>query len=88
MAITLRNKFVEKQIRTIGQQTGEGPSAVIARVIGAETERLKAEADRRKEERLARINAFLETLPVPTDEERKAVWETLDDLYDEDGLPK
>ena len=88
MAITLRNKIVEEQIRTIGQQTGEGPSAAIARVIGAETERLKAEADCRKEERLARINAFLETLPVPTNEERKAVWETLDDLYDEDGLPK
>jgi len=30
MAITLRNKKVEEDIREIGRHTGEGPSAVLA----------------------------------------------------------
>lgn len=88
MAITLRNKKVEEDIREIGRQTGEGPSAVIARAVAAERERLDAERKQRKEERLKRIDAFIATLPVFTDEERKAMWDTLEDLYDEWGLPK
>ena len=88
MAITLRNKRVEDQIRTIGCETGEGPSAVIARVIQAEVERLATEKEKRIQERLARMQAFLDALPVPTDEERNAIWKELDDMYDEWGLPK
>lgn len=88
MAITLRNKTVEEQIREIGKATGEGPSAVIARVVKAEGERLREEKERRTQERLARMRAFRATLPTFTDEEKKAVWDALDDLYGEDGLPK
>ena len=82
MAITLRNKKVEEDIREIGRQTGEGPSAVIARAVAAERERLDAERKQRKEERLARIRAFTSTLPVFTDEERAAMWKELDSLHD------
>jgi hypothetical protein len=38
--------------------------------------------------RLARMDAYLSTLPVPSEDERKAVWDALDELYDDDGLPK
>jgi hypothetical protein len=36
MAITIRNKQTEELIRKIGRRTGEGPSAVIARLVKAE----------------------------------------------------
>jgi hypothetical protein len=88
MAITLRNKRVEDQIRMIGGETGEGPSAVIARAVQAEVDRLAAEKERRVQERLARMDAFLDSLPIPSDAERKAIWKELDDMYDEWGLPK
>lgn len=87
-AITLRNKRVEEQIREIGRWTGEGPSAVIARVVEAECARLKAERDREAQERLAAIRAFTATLPSFTEEERRAAREdlrTMHDDLDQDG---
>jgi hypothetical protein len=87
MPITLRNKVVEAQIRDIGRRTGEGPSAVIARVVGAEHARaVRPEEDAAA--RLARMRAFLDALPPWTDEERAASRAIEDDMYDEDGLPK
>jgi hypothetical protein len=88
MAITLRNKKLEEQIRALGRESGEGPSAVIARAIAAESERARAEKERTVAERLARMRAYRATLPKFTEEEKNAVWEALDDLYDEDGLPR
>ncbi len=36
MAITIRNKTTEELIRAIGRRTGEGPSAIIMRLVTAE----------------------------------------------------
>jgi hypothetical protein len=82
MAITLRNKKVENDIREIGRRTGEGPSAVIARAIAAERERIEAEQERHKAEKLARIEAFLSALPTFTYEERAAMWKDLGTMHD------
>ncbi|HTV71134.1 MAG TPA: type II toxin-antitoxin system VapB family antitoxin [Rhizobiaceae bacterium] len=55
MAITLRNTEVEAMIREIGRQTGEGPSAVIARAVrNLNGRRLTPEESREKFERLMR----------------------------------
>ena len=64
MAITLRNKKVEEDICAIGRHTGEGPSAVIARAVARERERVEAERKRNYEERLAKIRVFTSTLPA------------------------
>ena len=88
MAITLRNKKVEEDIRAIGRHTGEGPSAVIARAVATERERVEAERKRDYAERLAKIRAFTATLPVATEEESKAIRKEIDRMYDylyEDG---
>jgi hypothetical protein len=89
MPITLRNKVVENRIRAIGKRTGEGPSAVIARAIGHEEERLRAEDEALKAKRLAameRLKAMAREML--TDEDREAIRREMDDLYDENGLPK
>jgi hypothetical protein len=91
MAITIRNKKTEEIIRRLGQRRGEGPSAVIARLATAEEKREAEGREREKQERLARIRAFTATLPVPTEEERKAVWEEADRMFDylyEDEKPE
>jgi hypothetical protein len=91
MAITLRNKEVEETIRRLGQPHGEGPSAVIARLARAEEKRVAAEREQQKQERLARTMAFVESLPVPTEEERRAMWEEADRIFDylyEDEKPE
>ena len=89
MAITLRNKALEAKIKEIGRRTGLGPSAVIARAIERESAHLGiGEADRERQERLTRMRAFLRDLPPPTDEERRAVKQALDEMYDENGLPQ
>ncbi len=82
MAITLRNKPVEDMIREIGARTGEGPSAVIARVIAKEAERLEDERKRAAEEKLAKLRAIRAQFPPFTDEDRKAVWEELEHMHD------
>ena len=45
MAITIRNKETEELIRKIGRRTGEGPSAVVARLV-------KQEASGRNEQKV------------------------------------
>lgn len=82
MAITLRNKRLEHEIRDIGRHTGEGPSAVIASAVDAYRERIDADRRREYEERLARIRAFTATLPVATEEESEAIREEMDRMYD------
>lgn len=64
MAITLRNKALEAKIKEIGRRTGLGPSAVIARAIEREGAQLGIDdSDRERQERLARMRAFLKDLP-------------------------
>jgi len=82
MAITLRNKGVEADIREIGAQTGEGPSAVIARLVASERARLAAERERTVAEKLARLRVLRDTYPKFTEEERKAAWEDADRIFD------
>jgi|tagenome__1003787_1003787.scaffolds.fasta_scaffold18659081_1 biopolymer transport protein ExbB/TolQ len=89
MPITLRNKAVEERIRNIGKRTGEGPSAVIARLSVQEEERLQAEDESRKEKRMAAMKRLRQQArEMFTDEDREAIRREMEDLYDEDGLPK
>ena len=73
---------LKSRIRALGRETGEGPSAVIARAIAAESERARMKKERTVEERLARMKAYRATLPKLTEEEKKAVWEEADRMFD------
>lgn len=89
VAITLRNKALEAKIKEIGRRTGLGPSAVIARAIENE-ERITTASPYEEDvaARLARMRKLLEELPEPTDQERHAVQQAMEDMYGEDGLPR
>jgi hypothetical protein len=86
MPITIRNKAVEESIRALAKRTGETPAALIARLSLAEEERFKAEDMKAK--RVAAMKRLRAMLPQLTDEDRAAIKQAMDDLYDEDGLPR
>ena len=88
MAITLRNKKVEERIRAIGRRTGEGPSAVIARLVEAEEPGPGRVSEEEAERRYQQMRAFLDSFPKPTAEELAASKAFESDMYDEDGLPR
>ncbi len=88
MAITIRNKETERIIRDVGSQTGEGPSALIARLVEQEERRLAEARQARREERRMALQQLIEETPPVSDEDRRAVWTELEEMYDEDGLPR
>ena len=88
MAITLRNKDIEERIRRIGRRTGEGPSAVIRRLVDAEEPALGEVSEEEAERREASWRAYMAMMPKPTPEQIAASEAVERDMYDEDGLPK
>ena len=88
MAITIRNKALEGEIRELGAGSGEGPSAVIKRLVRREQEfRAAAEAAAAEEKRRS-VSEWLDSLPPITDEDRAEIQRIMYDMYDENGLPK
>jgi hypothetical protein len=86
MPIIIRNKAVEESIRALAKRTGETPAALIARLSLAEEERFKAEDMKAK--RVGAMKRLRAMLPQLTDEDRAAIKQAMDDLYDENGLPR
>ena len=91
MAITIRNKKTEELIRQIGRRTGEGPSAVIARL--AEGEANGRNERKVPEEEVKRRIAMFEELarkyppsdPKPSWEEVEHEMDSLFDYLDEEA---
>ena len=88
MAITLRNKRVEDKIRAIGRRTGEGPSAVIARLVAAEEPGTGLVSAEEAARHAAEMLAYLDRIRRPTAEERRAVQQASDEMYDPLGMPR
>lgn len=88
MAITIRNKVVEQKIRDIGRLTGEGPSAVIARLVQAEQPGDAVVSEEEAERRDAAWSAYKASRPAWTAEELAASTAFEEEMYDESGLPR
>jgi hypothetical protein len=86
MPITIRNKALEERIRALAQRTGETPADLIAGLFPADAERLGAEELKAK--RIAAMKRLRAKLPKLTNENRRAIDQVADELYDENGLPK
>lgn len=84
MAITIRNKTTEELIRKIGRRTGEGPSAVIGRLVRSEAfgheGAVPAEEVQR---RLRRFEELAQMYPPPDPRpDREEIEREADALYD------
>jgi hypothetical protein len=85
--MTIRNKDVEADIREIGSETGEGPSALIARLVTDEKARLAEVKRLEKARRRHVMGELLAMLPPLTDAQKAEMDEAMADMFDERGLP-
>lgn len=89
MAITIRNRRIEERIRKLGEIRGEGPSAVIGRLVEKEIEAVSNESkDERVTRRRRAMDEWIASLPSITDEDRRAIDTAMEEMHDEDGLPR
>lgn len=88
MPITLRNKATEALIRELGKPRGEGPSATITRLAVEAKEREEQAWEAEKERRRQLIPKLRALIPQLTDEDKRSIDQAMEDMYDEDGLPK
>jgi hypothetical protein len=84
VAITIRNKTTEELIRKIGRRTGEGPSAVVRRLV--EREAVGQDATVPEDEvqrRIAEFEALASQYPPPDPKPSWAeIQHDMDALYD------
>jgi hypothetical protein len=88
MAITIRNNIVEARVRKIGAETGEGPSALIARLIEDEDRRLSEVQKFELARRRHAMRELLATLPQLSDAQKAAMDQVQEQMFDDNGLPK
>jgi hypothetical protein len=88
MPITLRNKETEALIRELGKTRGEGPSATITRLAREAKQREEEAWEAEVERRRAAAKELRGLIPPMTEEEKRAVHQAMEDMYDDDGLPR
>lgn len=80
MAITIRNKTTEELIRKIGRRTGEGPSAVVRRLVTAEAKGEAVVPPHIVKARIKRMRELRDIYRHPDDP--KLTWEETEKLMD------
>ena len=88
MAITIRNQRVEADLRELGAAMGEGPSATIARLVADEKQRLTEVQRLELTRRRHAMRELIAMLPKLTDAEKAEMDREMEEMYDEDGLPR
>lgn len=91
MAITIRNRGIEAGIRKLGRLRGQGPSAVVGHLVERELAALGHDNES-DEERVARrrkaMKEWIASLPSISEEDRREIDSAMEDMYDENGLPR
>ncbi|NJN37276.1 MAG: hypothetical protein HC794_09845 [Nitrospiraceae bacterium] len=92
MAITIRNKALEAEIKAIGARLNKGPTDVLKQLVEehahAVAERERLEGDALVAKRTAAIEKLMAELPVLTEEEKQQINRNMEEMYDENGLPR
>jgi hypothetical protein len=92
MAITIRNKALEAEIKAIGASLNKGPTDVLKQLVEehakASAERERLEMDALVARRKAAMKRLMAELPAMTDEQKRASEEAERNMYDENGLPQ
>lgn len=89
MAITIRNKALEAEIRAIGKATGKGPTDVLRAMLDAHRKAEEAERRAVVQRRARALQGLIEEARArSTDDDRATVKQSLAELYDADGAPK
>jgi hypothetical protein len=89
MALNIKSKKAEAAIRALAAATGEGITETVEKAVQEKLDRLsqRRQAPETGADLLARIQPLLDALAAKRTDFRSSK-ELLDELYDEDGLPR
>ena len=88
MAITIRNKTTEAMIREIGRRRGEGPSAVVRYLAESKLHELEGGDSEKAARRKEAVREIMTSRPKLTEKQKREIDRKLEELYDEQGLPR
>lgn len=88
MSINIKNREAERLLAEIKQATGKGTSAVVLDLLRAEKERLKQAGDEDREKRWRALRDIQARVAAAESPFGPTVEEIMEDMYDENGLPK
>lgn len=88
MSINIKNKEAESLLAEIKQATGKGTSAIVLDLLRAEKERLEGARKKTREEKWAIIRDVQERVRRSTPPDAPSYEQIMDEMYDEDGLPR
>jgi antitoxin VapB len=88
MALHIRSSSVDRLARKVAKRTGETLTAAIETALSERLERLE-NVDQADEDALLRdLRAITRRVSPALKKSKKTARELVDELYDEDGLPK
>jgi|CXWJ01.1.fsa_nt_gi antitoxin VapB len=85
MSLNIKNERTHALVRQLADRTGLSQTSVVEEAVRRWLEELETEPSTR----LARVDAIVRQIQVElTDDEREALMQASDDMYDESGLPR
>lgn len=85
MSLNIKNERTHALVRQLADRTGLSQTSVVEEAVRRWLDELETEPSTR----LARVDAIVRQIQVElTDDEREALMQASDDMYDESGLPR
>jgi antitoxin VapB len=88
MPLNIKKKETHEAARRLAELTGETLTEAVDKAIHERLERINARTALNKEELWQRIKQMQDDLAKAPTYDRRTAQEILDDMYDEDGLPR
>ena len=88
MPLNIKNKQTHDAARRLADITGESLTEAVDKAVRERLDRLCAARDQKQEEAWLRIKKMQKELAEAPKFDNRSLTEIMEDMYDEDGLPK
>ena len=88
MPLNIKKKETHQAARRLAELTGESLTEAVDKAVRERLDRLSTARDQEKEEAWRRIQQLQKELAEAPKFDSRSLAEIMDDMYDEDGLPK
>jgi antitoxin VapB len=88
MALHLTDPETDRLARELARETGESLTEAVNRAVKERLDRVSASQQKKEKKLLAEFEKILSRVSPELRAEKKTGREMIDEMYDEDGLPK
>lgn len=88
MALHLNNPRTDRLARELARETGESLTDAVNKALEERLDRVSAAQQKKEKKLLAEFEKILSRVSPELRAEKKTGREMIDEMYDEDGLPK